>query len=397
MTCKYRIPLNREAISKQDLKECAKWLKKTDQLTMGEITIKFEEELKKFLGSDRIIVTNSGSSANLLLASAILNHSKTLRNNKVILPAVSWVTTVAPFIQLGFNPILCDADNSNLGLDKAHFEYLCRKEKPSLAVAVHVLGHSGNIDDYLSICKKYDVIFLEDTCEAFGSQYNNKCLGTFGAAGTFSFYYSHQLSTIEGGAITVKDLELHNIIKSMRAHGWSRDIDTKYQKKWANKHNVSEFYNLYAFYYPGYNMRPNEITSFLGLLQLKRFKNVIKKRNAIYQEIKAKLKDDIWVQSSEATRLSTFAVGVVVKNRDALGKLLMEKDIECRPLICGNIGKQPFWTDRYGENSFPTADIIHNNGLYLPCNENMSSKDIGFLVNNVNKFAVPLEGFNKKA
>ena len=142
----------------------------------------------------------SGSSANLLMVAA-LKEAGRLRNNNAIAAGVSWVTTVSPFLQLGFNVQLADCETTSLGLDLNHVEDLCRRCKPSVLILVHVLGHCGDMNSVREICQRYGVILLEDSCEALGSSYKGKKLGTFGAAGSFSFYYGHHISTIEGGMV----------------------------------------------------------------------------------------------------------------------------------------------------------------------------------------------------
>src|SRR3989344_4287662 len=194
----YNIPLIKDTINFSDVKKLSEWLLTNPRLTKGELTVKFEEEWSKWNGNKYSVFVNSGSSANLLMVYALMAAGK-LKNKKAIVPAVSWVTTVSPFMQFGLEPLLCDADATNLGLDVEHFEKLCQEHNPAVVIMVHVLGHTSNMAAILEICKKYDVILLEDCCESHGSQYEGQKVGTFGNMASFSYYFGHHMSTIEGG------------------------------------------------------------------------------------------------------------------------------------------------------------------------------------------------------
>jgi CDP-4-dehydro-6-deoxyglucose reductase, E1 len=162
------IKLADKNIEDNDINELIQWLTKTDRYTKGEQTKKFEQEWSDWQQSEYSVFVNSGSSANFLVVAALL-YSGFLRNKKVIVPAVSWATTVSPAIMLGMEPILCDADKDNLGLSIEDFERLCREHRPAMAILVHVLGHANHMSEIIEICEKYDVILIEDTCEAYGS------------------------------------------------------------------------------------------------------------------------------------------------------------------------------------------------------------------------------------
>ena len=192
------INLVKDTISFDEIKKLTAWLETNPRLTKGRQTIEFENEWSRWLGVKHSIFVNSGSSANLAITYALKIADK-LKNNKVVVPAVSWATTVAPVIQFGLEPLLCDACPKTLGVDTEHFRQLCEKEKPSALILVHVLGIPCQMDEIINICNEYDVLLVEDTCESVGSLYGKRKLGTFGVASSFSFYYGHHLSTIEGG------------------------------------------------------------------------------------------------------------------------------------------------------------------------------------------------------
>ncbi len=248
------IKLAEKIIDDGDISRLVDWLQTSDRYTKGAETLNFEAEWSKWLGSNYSVFVNSGSSANLLVTLALL-YSGRLRNKKVIVPAISWVTTVSPAMQFGMTPILCDSDKDDLGLDIEHFEKLCEQHKPALAILVHVLGHANKMEKILEICEKHDVLLVEDTCEAYGSVHNDKKLGTFGIASTHSFFYGHAMSTIEGGMVSTDDYDLFNLMISLRSHGWLRDNDGLYREKILETYNMNEpFLENYFFVYPGLNV-----------------------------------------------------------------------------------------------------------------------------------------------
>ncbi|MDA0996374.1 MAG: aminotransferase class V-fold PLP-dependent enzyme [Proteobacteria bacterium] len=379
--------LAQDTISKNEVVSLTKWLLKGNQLTKGKLTIEFEKKFSKFINSKYSIFVNSGSSANLLILSALLEGGR-LKNKKAIVAAVSWVTTVSPFMQLNFDIDLCDCDINNLGVDVDHFEYLCKKNKPSVAMLVNVLGHPNDIYKIKKICKKYDVILLEDSCEALGTMLDQKKIGTHGLSSSFSFYYGHHISTIEGGMVITNDFDLYNIMLSIRSHGWSRDIHENVKKKLVEKYKIDEFRDLYTFYYCGYNLRSTDLNAFLGLGQLKKINKICEVRYNNFQTYQKNL-SDFWCQKSSSNFISSFAYGTLVNNRTEVYEHLKKFNIETRPLICGNIGRHPFWVKKYGNTILKNADIVHDFGLYLPNHYNLTKNDIFFISQKFKEIAVP--------
>ena len=376
-----------DTISKQEITSLSKWLLKGEQLTKGKLTTEFEKKFSKYINRNYSIFVNSGSSANLLMLSALIESNK-LKNKKAIVAGVSWSTTLSPFMQNNFDIELCDCSNKDLGIDIDNFELLCKKHKPSIAIMVNVLGHPNNIKKIKRLCKKYDVILLEDSCEALGTVLYEKKLGTTGLASSFSFYYGHHISTIEGGMVVTDNYELYNIMLSIRSHGWFRDLNKDFQNKLTKKYKVDEFRNLYTFYYPGYNFRSTDLNAFLGINQLKKVDKISKVRNDNFYYYKKNL-IDFWCQKSLSNFVSSFAFGTLVENRMDVFKYLKKFDIETRPLICGNIGRHPFWIKKYGKQVLKNADIVHDYGLYLPNNFNLKKKDIDYICNKFKEVAIP--------
>lgn len=384
----YKIRLADNTIDQQELDALADWVRGNPRLTMGELTLQLEETIARFLGGGHVIFVNSGSSANLLAMYGLALTNERARRSAIV-PAISWVTTVSPAIHFGYQIAICDCDRGNLGLDVGHFESLCKTVKPSIVVLVHVLGHANHLDDIQRIADKYGITIMEDSCEAFGSTYKGRALGTFGKVGTFSFFYGHQLSTIEGGAIWTSDTELANVIRSLRAHGWARDVDAGTRSRWELEFGIDEFQSLYTFYHPGFNCRSSDLNAYIGLSQMKKAAHVAQRRQQNFGIYSQNLKSGFWQQTSDTETLSSFAFGTLVENRLELHQHLKAAGIESRPLVCGSIGRQPFWTRRYGAVPLPNADIVHRYGMYLPNHIGLTRADIEFVVHEFNRKAIP--------
>ena len=373
------IKLAEKIIDEKDVSSLIEWLQKSDRFTKGEQTLLFEAEWSRWLGSRYSVFVNSGSSANLLVTLALL-YSGRLRNKKVIVPAISWVTTVSPAMQLGMTPILCDTDTEDLGLDVKHFERLCKEHRPSVAFLVHVLGHANKMKQIIEVCEKYDVILIEDTCEAYGSEHLGQKLGTFGTASTHSFFYGHAMSTIEGGMVSTDDHDLFNLMLSLRSHGWLRDNDDTYKQKMLDKYGMNDtFLENYFFVHPGLNIRNTDLNAFLGLKQMKKIDNYVSKRNENYNLYFNNLSNHVRVQKSETEPVSALSFGLIHENRKEIAESLMKNDVECRPLICGSIQEHPFWYTRYEKVHLPNALKVHQHGLYVPCHQSMTEEQVNFI------------------
>lgn len=358
-----------------ELKKLAEWIGKTERLTMGPLVEEFEGAVADKLGIDYVIMVNSGSSA-LMLALYGLLESGRLSNQRVVVPAISWVTTVSPIIHFGMEPILCDCDIRTLGPDLDHVEAIFKREKPAAMIVVYVLGHAPDMKRLLELCGKHEVVLIEDCCEAFGTIHDRKYAGTFGDVSAFSLYYGHQLSSVEGGFVATRDRACANVIRSLRAHGWGRDVEPDIRRRWEAEYKIDDVRSLYTFYYPGFNCRPTEINAFLAKSQLNKLDDVVRKRERIYREYVRQLGGRYWIQMSDTDKLSSFAFGTLVENRLEVYRHLQEKQIETRPLIAGSMGRQPFWIRRYGEKRIGNADVVHENGIYLPIHAGMDIDDV---------------------
>lgn len=374
----FKIKLAQDTITKIDLLHLSEWIKSGERLTKGPLTDCFENAWGKWNGSKHSIFVNSGSSANLAMYYAEQCY-RDKKNLKIIVPAVSWSTTVSPAIQLGMDVYLCDSDEKTLGVSVCHLEKLFIKYNPDILVIVHVLGHINDMEKILELCDKYGVTLFEDCCEGPGTEKGGIKIGNYGKAASFSFYYGHHISTIEGGMIVTKDHEFSEIIKSIRSHGWSRDLLPKTKKKLANNYNISPFRELYTFYYPGFNLRSTDLNAFIGLRQLERIDSVVKRRFSVFSRYKENLSHHTWIQSCNAEIISNFGLGLIVDDIDKMVNGLKKESIEIRPLVCGSIGEQPFWIKYKNKQILQNATKVHTNGLYLPAHHNLTDNDVDYI------------------
>jgi len=380
-----KITLVKDTIDIDDINKLIDWLKTNPRLTKGELTIEFEKKWSEWLGVKYSVFVNSGSSANLAAIYSLILSNR-LKNNKIVVPAVSWVTTVTPAIQLGLEPIMCECDIDNLGLDINHLKEIIKNENPSAIILVHVLGFPNHMNEILELCKENEIMLIEDTCESMGSEYDGNKLGTLGDLSTFSFYFGHHMSTIEGGMVSTDNEDLYHILLSIRSHGWDRDLPEEKQEFLRKKYNVDNFRSLYTFYYPGFNLRATDLQAFIGLGQLEKLGTIVTNRNKNYERYKNEIKSYFWnISPPKNSFISNFSFPVITKNIKSLTEELIKNNIECRPLICGSINEHPFWYERYGKQNLPNSKLVHEFGLYIPNNHQMTDDEISKVINIVNK------------
>jgi CDP-6-deoxy-D-xylo-4-hexulose-3-dehydrase len=376
---KNMIPLVKDTINNEDIDRLIEWLKTYPRLTKGNLTVEYEKQWSNYLGCNYSVFVNSGSSANLLMLYALIESGKLKPGDKIVVPTVSWSTDLSPVLQLGLEPILCDCNLTDLSVDLDHLQEIIVKDKPKLLLLVSVLGLVPEMNNIVDICEKNGIILLEDACESLGSEFQNKKLGTFGLMSSFSTYFGHHMSTIEGGMICTDNKDMFNIIKSLRSHGWDRDLDKDYRNNLRKKHDViNDFESLYKFYYLGFNFRSTDLQAFIGMGQLGRLQDIVERRNQNYNIYQNLIKNEFWKapNSNDQKYISNFAYPIISLNRQSITAELINNQIETRPLICGSLGLQPFWVKRFGKQSFKNADIVDNHGFYLPNNHQLTEKEI---------------------
>lgn len=374
-----RIPLVKDTIDKDDIDNLIEWLKTYPRLTKGPKTIEFEEMWSKWIGCKYSVFVNSGSSANLLMLAALIELYK-LRNKRIVVPSLGWATDLAPVMQLGFDPILVDIDSTNLAVDISNLEEIFEIYKPSAMLLVSVLGLSPKMGEIVELCKKHGVILLEDNCESQGTMYNGVKLGNFGLMSSFSTYFGHTMSTIEGGMICTNDKAVYDMLKQLRSHGWDRDLDSDRQKELREQWGVDDFSALYTFYVPGFNVRATDLQAIIGIGQLQKVDEMISQRNKNFQIFKEKLSPYTWFpQEVEGSFTASFCIPVIAnteEEKNAIVKALIENNVECRPLICGSMGTQPFYIKKYGRKELKNVTKIDKCGMYIPNHPKLTEEEI---------------------
>jgi CDP-6-deoxy-D-xylo-4-hexulose-3-dehydrase len=372
------IKLVNDTIDKGDIEALVDWLSQDEipRLTKGDLTIQLETLWAKKIGTKYSVFVNSGSSS-ILLTLAVLKHTNKLKNQKVVIPGLSWATDVSSPMLLGMEPIMCDCNLYDLSCDVNHLEEIFKKETPSVFILVSPLGLVPDMDKIIYLCKKYDVILLEDVCESMGSKYKNNYLGSFGFASFFSMYFGHHLSTIEGGFINTNDEDFYHALLMMRSHGWDRDLPVEKQNELREKYNVNNFDSLYNFYLPGFNLRSTDLQAFIGLRAIQKLDGYTKKRNDNFSEYMSNIKNnEIDIKIDGDNFISNFAYPIVSKNKTKIIEELIKNEIEVRPLIAGNMSKKPMWYENYGFLDLPNCEKINEFGFYVPNHQNLKLEEI---------------------
>jgi len=386
-----RYLLAEDTIDQADLEELADWLRTNPWLTLGPLTEQFEDAYARWLGVSHAVFVNSGSSANLIAYYAALVSGR-LKNRKVVVPAIAWATTVAPAIQLGFEPIMCEADPQTFGVDVNHLEDLCRRHEPGAVALVHVLGVPVDLAGVQQLRNRYGFLLLEDACAAIGSRFDRRPVGTFGDMSTFSFYFGHHLSTIEGGMVCTNDEGWCDLLLQLRSHGWPKNLSAEKEAALAREHGVLQFNRRFAFYHPGFNVRSTDLNARIGLMQMRKIEHVVRRRienHGLYQA-RFSAAEHFQCQSNPRASICSISFAALassLEHRDRVAAALAEHAIETRSVGGGNMGRQPFWTERHGVHAFAVADRIHERGFMLPNHPGLSTDDIAHICNVV--LAVP--------
>lgn len=380
------IKLVSDTIDKTDIKHLVDWLSQNEipRLTKGELTIELEEKWARKIGTKYSVFVNSGSSSILLTLAALLQTDR-LKNKKIVVPGLSWATDVSSPMLLGYETLLCDCNLTDLSCDIDHLETLFREESPSVFILVSPLGLVPQMDKIVELCHTYDVILLEDVCESMGSKFNNKYLGSFGLASFFSMYFGHHLSTIEGGFINTDDEEFYHLLLMMRSHGWGRDLPKSKQQELRTTYQSSEFDSLYNFYVPGMNLRSTDLQAFIGLRAIDKLDNYSNIRNINFNKyIELLTCNELQLTVRETDFISSFAIPVVSKQRNAIVDALIKEGVEVRPLIAGNMAAKPMWYLKYGKTPLKNCELINERGFYIPNHQGITVDDITKITNIIN-------------
>lgn len=349
-----------------------------ERLSMGEQCAKFERAFAQMQGSDDAVLFNSGGSANLAILQALKNLGRLKDGDRIGFSALTWSTNVMPIIQLGMVPVAIDCDPTTLNISVN-----TSWPKIDALFITNALGFTADLAAIKFACDNLEIPLIEDNCEALGTELITGKAGNFGVASSFSFFTAHHMSTIEGGMVCTRDHELAQMLRIVRANGWDRNLSGEQQTELRTLHGVSGFDAQYTFYDLGFNLRPTEITGFLGLYQLRFLSENILKREANYLRLEKKVAlnpDLMLLDHSHIIRLSSFAFPVVCwtpKIRDKYLSRFVNAGVEVRPMIAGNMQRQPFY-NKYVDTDYdlPGADLIHTCGFYCGNYPELTEEDL---------------------
>jgi len=374
--------LMENAITPLDRLRMAKFVITTKQFTNGKKVCEFEQAWNEWLGSKYSLFVSSGSTANLLLLAAIKEKYNLKNGDKVLVPACTWVTNVSPVIQLGLEPIFCDINLENFSFDESQLIEISKiHNNIKIIFVTHLLGFAANNEVYKKIFP--NALIIDDVCESHGAKFNDGSkVGLDSLGATFSFYFGHHMTTIEGGMVSTNDKDLYDLMKMKRSHGMARE--SKHFEKYASENTQIE--KSFLFITDGYNFRNHEMPAVLGKFQLKKLDKNIKIRKRNYKKFISILKkyNNFFYIPCDDDNNSNFCFPFIAKNNEITNnlKILFKKNnIEYRPVVGGNLLIHPF-LNNYEMATEPinkikyNVDIIQENGIYIGNSQFVSLKNI---------------------
>lgn len=385
------IPLMKSAFlhEEETKKALAEFIMQAKRLSMDAKCKEFEIVFAKKQGSRHAVLFNSGGSANLAMIQAAKNLGLLKDGDEVGFSALTWATNVMPIIQLGMQPVAVDCDPSTLNSMSKNLLETLKKSNLRAFFITNALGFAGDLAEIKKICTERKILLLEDNCESLGTELPEGKTGNFGQASSFSFFVAHHMSTIEGGMVITDNDEYAEMLRIVRANGWDRNLEPAQQEKWRSENNVgSEFYSKYTFYDLAYNLRPTEITGFLGLYQMQFLDEDLKVREENHIRLEKELlknPDFMVLNRNHIEKFSPFAFVVVCNTPKLKEKYLarfINAGIEVRPVIAGNMQRQPFYR-KYVKQlvDLPGAEVLHNNGFYCGNYPELTEDDLAVISN----------------
>lgn len=355
-------------------KKLCKFIMNSEKLSMGNKCKEFEEEFSKYQGRTYSVLFNSGSSANLALIQSLVNLGFLKKGDRIGFSSLTWATNVMPLIQMGLKPIPIDVSLDTLNIDSKFINH----KKLKAIFLTNLLGFCGDMEKIRKACDERNTFLIEDNCESLGSVYKNTKLGNFGLASTFSFFVGHHLSCIEGGMVCTNSPKLYEMLLMVRSHGWARSLDEKRRKQLKEENHINDFYENYTFYSLGYNLRPTEITGFIGLEQMQYLNEILMKRSKNYHRYEQAIKNNHKVRKLKINMdfVSNFAYPLIFKNKKSFEEYKKKFDgkVEIRPIVGGSMNEQPFF--KKNNYNCPNAKHIHSLGFYIPNNPDLTTKEI---------------------
>ena len=387
---KYKLSLASTSWNNSEI-EAIKRVIETGFYSMGTAVKNYETEFAQFFGSKFCVMCSSGSTANLLMIASMFYRKKNplKKGDVVVVPAISWSTTYYPLSQYGLKLRFVDVDPETLNYDLEKLATAVN-DNPRLVMAVNLLGNPNDFGKIKKIIGNRPIEIVEDNCESMGAIFENKQCGTIGLMGTFSSFFSHHISTMEGGCVVTDDEELYHILLCLRAHGWTRNLPK--QNHVSGTKSDFAFEESYKFVLPGYNVRPLEMSGAIGSEQLKKLPGFVQKRreNAeIFVDL-MKYSSNFAIQK-EIGQSSWFGFSILIKKgvrieRMKLIEHLEKNGIETRPIVGGNFVKNPVikWLDHEVHDSLENAEFVDQNGFFVGNHHYNIADELKFLRNALN-------------
>ena len=371
MRCTVFWKLQENVLTDADLENLTDFIKTTKRFTQFTSVAQFEAAYAQWQGCQYCVYVNSGSSANLIMIAAASEMYHWPADAEVIVPAVTWPTTITPVMQSKYKPVFVDANLSDLSFDYDKLEAAITDKTRAIFVA-HLLGFPADIKRIQQIIGNRNIALLEDCCESQGATIDGKKVGNFGLAGSFSFYWGHHMTTVEGGMICTNDEEFYKLLLLKRSHGLARELPERFHAEIKKKYPEIDF--NFLFLSDGFNVRNTELHAVLGLSQLPKMNGYIDIRNKNYRsylDICKNYEDQLHV-IKPANGYSSFVLPFFfrdAKKKSPFQECIMNEGIESRPLISGNLLRQPFLSQYYDPTNFKNADFIHENAFYIGNNQ----------------------------
>ncbi len=367
------------AISEEDRKCLSEFVLSAPRFTQDRWVKEFEKSWSKWQGCKYSVFVNSGSSANLILVDALRRH---YGGGRWIGQTLTWSTNVSPIIQMGLPLQLCDISPENFGPDLLVLEKLFQDTKPSFLFLTHLIGFCSISETLLEMCEEYNVTLVEDCCEASGATFGDKKVGSLGIASTFSFYFGHHMTTIEGGMVCTDNEELYHTLLLLRSHGLLRELPED-QRASGIVEGIDPYF---TFLIPGYNVRSTEMHALLGTRQLERLDQFIQIRNENLKFFLDRLDSDKYHCNYKLDGVSSFCLPIwSLNNPEKVTSCLIRLGIEFRPIISGNLYRHPMMEGVNQLRSDKNADIAHTNCVYVGNHPEVERDQIEALADELNR------------
>ncbi len=379
--------LQEDILSQDDLSTLVSFIRETTRFTQFSKVKEFENRYSKWQGCKYSVFVNSGSSANLVLINALKEMYGLNDGDEVVVPAVTWTTNVTPVMQSGLKPVFVDVNLQDFSFDYDQLQK-CITDRTKAIFITHLIGFPANISRIKKIIGDRGILIMEDCCEANGATIDKVKVGNFGIGSTFSFYWGHHMTTVEGGMVCTNNEELYRLLLLKRSHGLARELPIEYHDDIKTKYPYIDF--QFLFLTDGFNVRNTELHAVLGLTQLDKLDQFIEIRNRNYSrfvEICKKYSDALIVAESEG--ISSFVLQFLFKDceqKKRFQKIIADAGIESRPLVAGNLLRQPFLKKHYNAEGFKNADFLHTNAFYIGNNQSVNDGRLTILEGIMDNF-----------